>query len=90
MHALGRQGFYFGLDVHAAKNLAGRARYVGSTTDLERVTPADDIDAQSALELPQVLIERAAHICQSLIVGGLEPYVVNGGEILLGLNAQLG
>jgi hypothetical protein len=89
MHALGRQGFRFRLDVKPAKNLTGRARHLGRAADLEAVTAADDIYAQSALELLQMLVEGTANICQPFIIGGFQPYVVNGERVLLGLDAQL-
>ena len=89
MHALGGQGFRFRLVVHPAKNLTGRARHLGSTADLEAVTPADDVYAQSALELLQMLVERTANICQPFVISGFQPYVVKGARVLLGLDAQL-
>jgi len=89
VHALGGQRFRLRLYIHSTKNFPGRARRVGSTTDLETISPTDDIDAESALQLFQVLIEWTANVCQSFIVRRLQPYIVDGGEIWLGLSAQL-
>lgn len=89
MHALGRQRFRFCLYVHPAKNFTRRASDIGRTANPKAVAAADDVYAEPAFQLFQVLIERTADICQPFVVSGFQPYVVYGGEILLGLNAQL-
>jgi len=89
VHALGGQRLRLGIGIHSTQNLTGRARALGGAAHLKTVASTDDVDIEPAFELLQMLVERPAHVRQPLIVGGLQPYVANGVEILLGLNAQM-
>ena len=72
VNPLGRERFLAGRGVQLANDLAGGLDRHGLSEHLEHVSARGDLHPEPVLELPQMLIERAAEACESLVVLGLE------------------
>lgn len=81
MHARRRERLAQSRVIELPDYLAGGFDRLGIAQHAEFVTAAVYGDAEPPLQLPQVLIERSAEICQPLIVSGLQRNIAGVGEI---------
>ena len=72
MNALGVEALVTGQFEQGFEHIAANFRNTWPPRHAKVISPTGDFNVQSALNLAEVLVELAAEIGQTLIVGGLE------------------